>query len=92
MATKRTMQRTRTHPVVYKGKTLQVQNTMGYSARCMPAHKRALRARCLSLGLLALMLAGDGMPIKHPICHERQAWEINSKLVVESGLIWEVDE
>ena len=53
---------------------------------------KALRARCLSLGLLALMLAGDGMPIKHPICYERQAWEINSKLVVESGLIWEVDE
>jgi hypothetical protein len=46
----------------------------------------------MSLGLLALILAGDGIPVKHPVCHEPQAWEIRSRIVIEQGLIWEVDE
>jgi len=92
MAPQRRNKRSGVNPVVYKGKALQVQKTVRVTIRTLPANKRAMWARCLSLGLLALLLAGDGMPIKHSMCHERQAWEIKSKLVVESGMIWEVDE
>ena len=92
METQRANKRSRTCRMVYQGSAMQVQDTIRPPKRVMPPHKRAMWARCMSLGLLALLLAGDGMPIKHSMCHERQAWEIKSKLVVESGMIWEGDE
>jgi len=78
--------------MVYQGSAMQVQDTIRPPKRVMPPHKRAMWARCMSLGLLALILAGDGIPVKHPVCHEPQAWEIRSRIVIEQGLIWEVDE
>ena len=78
--------------MVYKGKALQMQNTVRPSIRAMPANKRRLWAVCVPVGLLALILAGDGQPVKRELRHEPQAWEIRSKIVVEQGLIWEVDE
>jgi hypothetical protein len=92
MATQRKNKRQRVDPVVYQGKALQMQDSIRTSIRTLSSNKRRLFALFVSVGLLALMLAGDGMPIKHPVCRERQEWEIKSKLVVEQGLIWEVDE
>ena len=93
MATQRTNKGPGTRSMVYQGAAMQVQDTIRLPKRAMPSHKRAMWARCLSLGLLAaLMLAGDGMPIKHPVCHERQAWQATSRIVVEQGLIWIMED
>ena len=92
MATKGTKQRTRAHPVVYKGQALQMQDSVRAPVWSLPTNKRLLLTLCVSICLLVLILAGDGMPVKYPVCHERQAWQVTSKIVVEQGLIWEVDE
>jgi hypothetical protein len=93
MATKGTKQRTRINRMVYKGKALQMQDTVRPPIRSLPMHKRHLLTLCMSVGLLALivlwrMLAGDGS-ITYV---QRPEWQMSSRIVVDQGLIWEVDE
>ena len=83
--------------MVYRGRqSLQIQGTKRNSRRKLPSDEQPMQLSRLSvsiaLAIFALMLAGDGMPIKHPVYPGPQAWQIRSKIVAEQGLIWIMED